>query len=89
MRSYDRVLVLEKFDKKKETGLLDPRILTNKNPLHCFMDRDTGLWKFRYEDGVIPPALRMKFTSFKIAREAAERHFFTRGIRIIGVKDDA
>lgn len=89
MRSNDRILVLEKQGKETNMGLLDPKILTGKNPLHCFMDVDTGLWKFRYEYGVIPPALRERFTSFKAAKEYADQFFATRNIKIIEVIDDA
>lgn len=87
LRQPDRILVLEKVDpSNKDTGLIDTKVFEGKNNLHCFM-LDTGMWTFRYEHGVIPPALRETFTSFKLAKSHAEQYFSTKNIKIVDVKD--
>lgn len=88
MRSNDRILVLEKIDKEgKNDSVIDPKVVDGKNKLHCYIDN--GMWYFKFEHGLIPAALRDRFTSFKVAREAADTYFKTRNIRIKDVLDDA
>jgi len=87
LRSTDRILVLRKEDPKANTGLIDPAVFEGKNNLHIVMDTGTLLWSFKYEHGVIPPAFRNKFTSFKQAKEHAEVYFKTKKIKIIDVRD--
>lgn len=93
MRSPDRILVLEPIDglkAKSSTGLIDPRLFKegeDANKLHLVMDMETCLWSFKYEKGMIPPALNGKFTGAKAAKKHAEDYFAKRNIRIKEVKD--
>ncbi len=88
MRSTDRILVLERFDpKKKDVGLVDPQVFEGKNNLHLEMDTGTLMWSFRYERGTVPPSLRLKFTSFKLAKEHAEMYLKSKNIKIVEIKD--
>jgi len=88
IRSTDRILVLEKIDKeKKDTSIIDPKVLEGKNPLHLYLEQ--GMWYFRFEHGLVPGPLRDRYTSFKIAKDTAEAYFLTRNIRIADVLDDA
>lgn len=88
MRSGDRQLKLEIIDlKNKNTGLVDPQIFAGNNRLRAIMDPVTLNWFFKYDHGVIPPALKDKYTSFNIAKKQAETYFKTRNIRITEVID--
>lgn len=83
----DRILVLEKEDpSNKDSGMIDNKVFEGKNNLHCFMT-DNGMWTFRYEHGIVPPALREMFTSFKFAKAHAEQYFATKKIKIADVKN--
>lgn len=84
--SNKRTLVLVKEDKFKDSGLLDPGLFDGKNSLNCIADSMTGMWSFKYEHGITPPALREKFTSFKIAKAYAEEYFKTKKIKIVDVR---
>lgn len=88
MRGNDRILVLEKIDKeKKSTSLVDPKAVEGKNPLHVYIDQ--GMWYFKYEHGLVPGPLRDRYTSFRLAKDAAEAYFINLNIRIADVIDDA
>jgi hypothetical protein len=87
MRSTDRILVLERVDPKGNIGLVDPGVFEGKNNLHVVMDPNTCLWSFKYERGVVPPALKNKFTDFKTAQQQAESYFTTKNIKIVEVLD--
>lgn len=88
LRSNDRILVLERLDKdNKKDGILDPKVFTGENNLHCYIDQ--GMWYFKMERGLIPGPLRQKYTSFRDAKQAAETYFGSKNIRIKDVLDDA
>lgn len=87
MLSSDRTLKLERIDPKKDVGLFDPEVFKGKNNLHVVMDPSTCLWSFKYERGLVPPALKDRFTSFNVAKQQAELYFATKNIRIVEVLD--
>lgn len=88
VRKNDRILVLSKIDpKNKDTGMFDPKVFSGENNLHVVMDLITGLWTFRYERGIIPGAMKGRFSSFKEAYNFAEAHLKTKNIKIIEVLD--
>jgi len=88
LRNTDRILVLERYDpKNKNVGLIDPQVFEGKNNLHLVMDPATLIWTFRYEHGVVPPTLKARFTSFKLAKEHAEIYLKSKNIKIVEVKD--
>ena len=80
----ERQLVLEPIDGKGKTvtGLIDTNLFTGSNKLWAKRDDHAGLWYFQYERGVVPEALKQRFTSFKILQKFAEEYFLRRNIRI-------
>lgn len=91
VRSTDRVLALEVIDglaPKSSTGLLDTRLFTGEQKLHLKMDPQTCLWYFQYSsNGLLPEALKGRYTGFKAATKFAENYFKSRNVRIKEIKD--
>lgn len=91
VRSTDRILTLEVIDGKKpltSTGLVDGRLFTGDQQLHLKMDPETCLWYFQYSNtGLLPEALKGKYTGFKAGIKFAEGYFKSRNIRIKEIKD--
>jgi len=91
MRNTDRVLSLAVIDgkaAKNSTGLVDTRLFTGEQQLHCSMDLQTNLWSFRYSaNALLPEPLQGTFTSFLKAYAHAELYFKKRNVRITEVKD--
>lgn len=88
LRKTDRILVLERIDpKNKNNGMVDPRVFSGENNLHVIMDLVTGLWTFKYERGIVPGALRERFTSFLQAYNFADNYLKTKNIKIVEVRD--
>jgi hypothetical protein len=87
MLTNDRIFALELIDDKapiSSTGLVDNRIFTGENRLHCLRDESSfNLWYFKYDEGRVPETLRgIKFTKFDQAKAFAEAYFNGRNIRI-------
>ena len=91
VRSTDRVLALSPIDNKapkSSTGLLDPRLFTGEQKLHVKMDPQTCLWYFQYSNnGLLPEALKGRYTGFRAAIKFAEAYFATRNVKITQVFD--
>lgn len=89
LRSNDRVLVLKPREGKPKgtNGLVDSRLFTGKNKLHAMMEPESSLWKFKYDEGILPEPLKQKFTSFRLMYEHAKDYFDRRNIDIEEVKD--
>jgi hypothetical protein len=92
MRAPDRVFKLELIDTKKPitaTGMVDQRLFKGDDAtrLHCVMDLETSLWSFKYSRGAIPPGLEGRWTSFKTAKDHADKYFVNRNLRITQVED--
>lgn len=86
-RITDIELVLSKDAANKDTGLLDPGVFEGKNRLRIVQDTSTLMWSFKYDRGVVPPALKNKYTSFKLAKEDAESYFKAKKINVVGIKE--
>lgn len=90
-RSSDRILRLEVIDgtkPKSSTGNVDTRLFDGGQDLHCKMDPQSTLWYFQYsQNGVLPEAMRGRFTNFKSAFKHAEDYFLRRNVKIAEVKD--
>lgn len=90
-KSNDRVLVLKPIDNKaplNSIGLVDKRLFTGDNRLRAIKNEQTNLWSFKYDKGILPPALRNEnFTSFYKLKSFAEIYFKTRNIQITEVID--
>ncbi len=90
MSSPDRVLVLKVMEGMKPlntSGVADPRLFTGENKLHAVMDEQSCLWKFKYDMGIVPEALKGNFTGFKALKKFADSYFNKRNIEIVEVKD--
>lgn len=91
MRSSDRVLELAPMEGKKAldtNGMADPRLFTGEQKLHLKMDPSSCLWYFQWENaGILPGALKGKYTGFKSGIKFAEDYFKKRNIQITQVRD--
>lgn len=63
-------------------GLVDKRLVTGENKLHAVMDKQTTLWHFYYEHGILPPQLVGFWTSFFRLKKHADEYFNKRNIYI-------
>lgn len=77
-----RLFVLEQLDEKKSTGVFDPRVFKGGNALYATMDPKTALWSFKMDRGLVPGALRDKFTDLGSLMRHAADYFATKSIRI-------
>lgn len=88
--SPDRTLVLKPIEGKKPLdtrGVTDPRLFTGENTVHAIMDKRSMLWTIKYAQGLPPPKLRNKYTSFSKLRAAMDDYFSKRNVEIVDVKD--
>lgn len=51
------------------------------------MDTQTSLWYFKYDDGILPEALKQRFTSWSKAKYHAEEYYKKRNVKIAKVID--
>ena len=90
MHSDDRILLLEPIPGKDITnsaGLVDNRLWKGGNRLHAKKDPH-GLWYMQYDNGILPPVLRHKYTSIQALIKFAEGYFRGRGLKLIDVVDN-
>ena len=90
MRKTNRILVLKPIGNgpKSSTGLLDRRLFTGANTLHAVQDTSTCLWSLQYSSsGVLPPPLKIQFTSFQMLLKHARDYFKSRSVEISEVID--
>lgn len=91
IRSSDRILKLEVIDGKKPLSVLgnvDTRLFSGGQDLHCKMDPDTTLWYFQYsQNGILPDALKGRYTGFKAALKHAEDYYVRRNVRVSQIRD--
>lgn len=91
LRSSDRILKLEVMDGKKplsSLGNVDTRLFTEGQNLHLKMEPETCLWYFQYsQNGLLPEALKGKFTSAKAGVKHAEDYYVKRNVRITKIVD--
>lgn len=78
----DKILVLEQLDSKKSTGVFDPTVFKGGNALHAVMDSQTTMWSFKMERGLVPGALRNKYTGLNALLSHATAYFANKNIRI-------
>lgn len=90
LKKDDRVIELGQTPGKEaltSKSMADPGLLKGTNQLHAVMNPSFGYWTLRYERGDVPLPLKSKFTSFQLAKEAAERYFGNKGLEVIRVVD--
>lgn len=78
-----RTFILEQLDKKGDTGLFDPRVFKGGNNLRAVMDGKTTMWSFKMDKGLVPIALRDKFTSLNELKKHANSYFTNKNIKIV------
>lgn len=89
-RSSDRILVLKPIDGAKplsSTGLVDTRLFTGENKLHAIMDDTNCMWRLKYDQGGLPPALKQTFTGFSKLIDYTKTYFKKRNIEIVDILD--
>lgn len=88
-RNTDRILVLSLREggARGTSGLLDNRLFKGSNRLHAIIDGQTLLWSLKYDEGIIPPVLRQRFTSFQFLLDYCRNYFDKRNIDIKEVID--
>ena len=83
--SSDRIIKLEPRSGEQvlnNKGLVDNRLFTGKNNLHLKMDKETSLWYFQYDSGIIPQQLQQRFTSYTKAMSFVEQYFNNRNVDV-------
>lgn len=89
-KSPDRILVLKVKEGHKalsSKGLEDPGLFSGENELHAIMDTQTCHWSLKYKQGILPPMLKMRFTTFTKLFEYTKAYFDKRNIEITEVQD--
>lgn len=89
MRSDDRILVLTSIDGRplNSAGVLDMRLFKGENALHAVRDPLTSLWSLRYDSGILPASLKVKFSNFNKLYTHVERYMNNRRVKIDKVID--
>jgi len=89
MNSPERELIIKPVDGKKtldSAGVVDTRLWKGGNSIRAFMG-DTGLWYFKYDQGILPDALKVQFTSVNKLIAFAKDYFGKRNLEIVEVKN--
>lgn len=90
MHSLDRIIVLRPMDGKKSlssAGTVDNRLFNGENRLHAVWDVNSGAWEVRYDKGIIPAALDMKFTELTQLIDMVRNYYARRNIEIVEILD--
>lgn len=66
MHSDNRILKLAPIGGRplNSAGILDMRLFKGENNLHAIWDPQSNLWSLRYDSGILPAALKVKFSGF-------------------------
>lgn len=90
IKKDDRIIELGQVPGKEKvtsSSMADPGLLKGTNKLHAVMDPRFCSWRLKYDKGDVPVPLKGKFTTFALAKDAAERYFGNKGLEIIKVID--
>lgn len=85
----EREIVLRPIEGKKAlngAGLVDPRLFKGENTLNAIMGED-GLWYCKFEQGLLPEPLKVKFTSISKLLTHVKGYYEKRNIEIVEVKN--
>ena len=66
--------------------MVDPRLFKGGNNLHAICN-DLGMWRLKFENGILPEQLKGQFTKFSLVYELAKRYYNYRGLDVVDVKD--
>lgn len=90
MHTLDRVIVLKTMEGKDpltSAGLVDKRLFNGENNLHAIFDIRSGMWYLRYDNGVLPGALDVKYTELGPLLDFTRQYFSKRNVEVVEVKD--
>jgi len=62
--------------------MVDNRLFNGKNNLHVIMDKQTSLWYFQLDNGILPQPLQQRFTSYNKAVNFATQYYNRRNIEV-------
>lgn len=82
-----RLKAKEGMQVKNSVGIADSRLLTGDNKLHAILDHQTGLWYMQYDNGVLPPILKQRFTTLHYLVTFAKGYYDKRNVEIEEVRD--
>lgn len=63
--------------------MVDKRLFTGENKLHCILNNDTGLWSFKMEHGFLPGGLDKTFTTYTKAVNYVRDYYDKRNVEIV------
>lgn len=72
---------------KTSSGIVDPRLFNGENELYAIKDPQTCLWHVQYKQGVLPPKLKQRFTSYDLLLTYVTDYYKTRNIEIVKIVD--
>jgi hypothetical protein len=80
--SNERVFKLTSLSNspKNSKGVTDPRLFTGENKLFIRCGPGNNLWTFFYKEGMVPPRLQQRFTSYQQAFNFAHSYFKGRNV---------
>ncbi len=90
LRADDRIIELGQVPGKEALtikSMADTGLIKGTNQLHAVQDSQFGSWKLRYEKGDLPMPLKGRYTTFALAKEAAQTYFKNKGLEVIKVID--
>lgn len=90
MHTLDRIIVLKTMEGKDpltSDGFVDKRLFNGENNLHAIFDIRTGMWFLRYDKGLLPGALDVKYISLPEILDYVRQYFARRNVEVVEVKD--
>src|SRR4051812_42164246 len=89
IRKTDIVLSLKPREggATNNSGMIDNRLFKGTNKLHAIMDSQTSLWRFKYDQGIVPVVMQQQFTSFYKLLDFAKNYFSNRNVDIVEILD--
>lgn len=62
-------------------------ILSDDKELVAYRQGAFGLWKLKYDHGMLSPKLKGEFTTFPKVLEEVKSYFILKGVTVVDVKD--
>jgi len=90
MKSDDRIIVLHRMEGKvplSTAGLVDHRLFTGENKLHAKRELIGNNWRLEYDQGIVPPIFKQKFTRFNDLLRFVKAYYERRNVAIKEVID--
>jgi hypothetical protein len=86
--SPQREIVLKPIDGKAtdSRGMVDSRLFKGDNKLKAIMD-ENGLWYCKFDQGILPESLKVKFTSVPKLVKFVTEYYKKRSVEVVEVKN--